>query len=70
MNYSVICLLALLAVTVHSQANIPGCDGARNPFDIVKDAPHLVQSVPNGQKYTIPYDGRFMYVLNLTGTAY
>lgn len=32
--------------------------------------PTLVASVANGQKYTIPYDGRFFYVLVVNGSAY
>ncbi len=30
----------------------------------------MVGQVPNGRKYTIPYDGRLFYIVVLNGTAH
>ena len=47
-----------------------GCPGSVNLNPLVETPPSLVAQVSNGRKYTIPYDGRFFYILDLNGSAY
>ena len=62
-------ILVLLTLAVFGQ-QYSGCTGTANPYPLITDEPKLVAKVPNGQKYVIPYDGRYFYILNVTGNAY
>lgn len=50
--------------------NIPGCTGNASPFALIDTEPTLVQTVENGKKFTIDYDGRKFYIVSIKGTAY
>jgi len=60
----------LFVAAVSGTFHVDGCDGTPNTLPMITDAPKLVQTVANGRKFTIDYDGREFYILVLNGTAY
>jgi len=60
----------LLIAVVSGTYRVDGCSGTTNTLPMITDAPQLVQTVPNGRKFTIDYDGRKFYILVLNGTSY
>lgn len=71
MKFILILLLTLYVVSAAPKyPQYEGCTGTPNEEPLITDEPKLVKKVDNGQKYVIPYDGRYFYILNVTGNAY
>jgi isopenicillin-N N-acyltransferase like protein len=63
-------LLFVLALSASAQQTFEGCKGTINDLPLLEDSLELVQQVPNGKKYTAPYDGHLFYVVVVNGSAY